>query len=58
MLGQISSELAQAGMNITHMRNESKGDLACTLVDVDQKAENDCCSQLAAIDGVLKVRIV
>lgn len=58
MLGQISTELAQAGMNITHMRNESKGDLACTLVDVDQKAENDCCSQLAAIDGVLKVRIV
>ncbi len=58
MLGQISHELGQSGMNITRMRNESKGDIACTLVDVDQKAENGCCSKLADIDGVLKVRIV
>lgn len=58
MLGQISHELGQSGKNITHMRNESKGNLACTLVDIDEKAEKGCCSQLAAIDGVLKVRIV
>lgn len=58
MLGQISHELGQAGMNIAHMRNESKGNLACTLVDVDEKVEQGCCSQLASIEGVLKVRIV
>ncbi len=58
MLGQISHELGGAGLNIDHMRNESLGDLAVTLVDIDATVEDGCCSQLAAIDGVLKVRVV
>ncbi len=58
MLGQISHELGSAGLNIDHMRNESRGDLAITLVDIDATVEEGCCSQLARIDGVLKVRVV
>ena len=58
MLGQISHELGQAGLNITHMRNESRGDYACTLVDIDAAINGDCCQELAGIEGVLKVRVV
>ena len=58
MLGQISHELGQAGLNISHMINESHGDLAYTVVDLDQDAKNGCCAQLREIDGVLKVRVL
>jgi D-3-phosphoglycerate dehydrogenase len=58
MLAQISHELGQAGMNISHMINESRGDIAYTVVDLDENVENGCCSQLQDIDGVLKVRVL
>ena len=41
MVGQISSVLAAAGLNIHNMVNKSKGDMAYTLVDVDS-AVTDC----------------
>ncbi len=35
MLGQISTTMAQAGLNIHNMVNKSRGEMAYTLVDVD-----------------------
>ncbi|NBR29215.1 MAG: 3-phosphoglycerate dehydrogenase, partial [Betaproteobacteria bacterium] len=35
MLGQISTAMAEAGLNIHNMLNKSKGEMAYTLVDVD-----------------------
>ncbi|MHB1144035.1 MAG: phosphoglycerate dehydrogenase [Thiobacillus sp.] len=56
MVGQISSVLAAAGLNIHNMVNKSKGDMAYTLVDVDSAANAAVMQQLAAIAGVLAVR--
>ncbi|MDH3980955.1 MAG: phosphoglycerate dehydrogenase [Gammaproteobacteria bacterium] len=56
MLGQISTCLAEAGLNIHDMLNKSRGDLAYTLVDVDSNAPPECLEHLAAIEGVLNVR--
>jgi D-3-phosphoglycerate dehydrogenase len=56
MLGQISTCLADAGLNILDMLNKSRGDLAYTLVDVDAEAAPPCLEHIAAIDGVLNVR--
>ncbi len=58
MLGQISTTLAQAGLNIIDMLNRSKGGLAYTLTDVEQQVAPDVIGQLAAIDGVMSVRTV
>jgi len=55
MVGQISSLLAAAGLNIHNMLNKSKGDIAYTLVDVDSAVNDALLSQLGAIDGVLSV---
>jgi D-3-phosphoglycerate dehydrogenase len=55
MVGQISSVLASAGLNIHNMVNKSKGDMAYTLVDVDSAATAQVVQQLAAIAGVLAV---
>lgn len=56
MVGQISSVLATAGLNIHNMVNKSKGDMAYTLVDIDSAATAAVMQQLAAIAGVLAVR--
>jgi len=56
MVGQISSVLAAAGINIHNMVNKSKGDMAYTLVDVDSAVTAAVMAQLSAIAGVLAVR--
>jgi len=56
MLGQISTAMAQAGLNIHNMVNKSRGDMAYTLVDVDSAVAHDVLETIRAIDGVLSVR--
>ena len=56
MLGQISTAMAQAGLNIHNMVNKSRGDMAYTLVDVDSPVSGAVLDHLRAIDGVLGVR--
>ncbi|MGD8873770.1 MAG: phosphoglycerate dehydrogenase [Gammaproteobacteria bacterium] len=56
MLGQISTCLASANLNILDMLNKSRGDLAYTLVDVDTAVAAECVNKIAAIEGVLNVR--
>ncbi|MGB7289037.1 MAG: phosphoglycerate dehydrogenase [Candidatus Macondimonas sp.] len=58
MLGQISSTLAGFSLNILDMLNKSKGDLAYTVVDVNQPIPATALAQLRAIDGVLAARAV
>jgi D-3-phosphoglycerate dehydrogenase len=56
MLGQISTAMAKAGLNIHNMVNKSRGDMAYTLVDVDSPVEETALADLRAISGVLSVR--
>jgi D-3-phosphoglycerate dehydrogenase / 2-oxoglutarate reductase len=56
MLGQISTAMAHAGLNIHNMVNKSRGDMAYTLVDVDSAAGDGVMAALKSIEGVLAVR--
>ncbi len=56
MLGQVSSTLAAAGINIHNMINKSRGEMAYTLVDTDSALPAELLAQIAAIPGVLMVR--
>ncbi|MGZ5713865.1 MAG: phosphoglycerate dehydrogenase [Caldimonas sp.] len=56
MLGQISTAMAQAGLNIHNMVNKSLGGMAYKLVDVDSPVLPEVLAGIAAIDGVLAVR--
>jgi D-3-phosphoglycerate dehydrogenase len=58
MLGQISTTMAQAGLNIHNMVNKSRGEMAYTLVDVDSAVEQKVIDEIAAINGVLSVRSI
>jgi D-3-phosphoglycerate dehydrogenase len=56
MLGQISTAMAQAGLNIHNMVNKSRGEMAYTLVDVDSAVGVEVLDSLRRIEGVLSVR--
>ncbi|MBK8073544.1 MAG: phosphoglycerate dehydrogenase [Ramlibacter sp.] len=56
MLGQISTAMAQAGLNIHNMVNKSRGDMAYTVVDVESPVGEGVLAALRAIEGVLAVR--
>jgi D-3-phosphoglycerate dehydrogenase len=56
MLGQISTAMASAGLNIHNMVNKSRGDMAYTLVDVDSPVPVGVTDGIAGIHGVLSVR--
>lgn len=56
MIGQLSHALGRAGINIVHMRNESQGDVAYNLIDVEPRVSADTLKAIEAIEGVLRVR--
>jgi D-3-phosphoglycerate dehydrogenase len=58
MLGQISTAMAMAGLNIHNMVNKSRGEMAYTLVDVDSPVSEAVIGEIATIEGVLSVRSV
>ena len=58
MLGQISSTVAKAGLNIHNMVNKSRGEMAYTLVDVDSPVDEATIRSIASIGGVLAVRAI
>ena len=57
MLGQISTAMARAGLNIHNMVNKSRGDMAYTLVDVDSAVAQPVLAALAAIEGLSLIHI-
>jgi len=58
MLGQISTAMAEAGLNIHDMVNKSRGELAYTIVDLDSPLPEQVRSRIAAIKGVMSARII
>lgn len=58
MLGQISTCMANAGLNILDMLNKSRGEIAYTLVDVDNEVQPDCLEDIKSIQGVLSARLL
>lgn len=56
MVGQISTDLADAGLNIIDMLNKSREDVAVTLLDVDKEPDQATLDLIANIEGVLSVR--
>ena len=55
MVGQISTAVAQAGLNIHNMLNKSRKDMAYSLVDVDSAVSREVIDRVAAIPGVVAV---
>ncbi len=58
MVGQISTHLARAGINIADLLNKSRGEYAYTLIDTDGVVDATLVAHIRQIEGVLSARIV
>lgn len=58
VISNITAVFGAAGVNISDMTNKSRNDFAYSLFDVDVKVDASVVEKLAAVDGVIRVRIV
>jgi len=58
MVGQVTTALAAAGLNIADLINKSRGEVAWTLLDLDAPIPASTLAAIRAIDGVLTARAI
>ncbi|MCH2189986.1 MAG: phosphoglycerate dehydrogenase [Gammaproteobacteria bacterium] len=58
MVGQISTIMADAGLNINDMINQSRGDIAYTIVDSDTEISDAVLHRIKSLDGVMIARAI
>ena len=58
MVGQISTLLASASLNIAELLNKSRGEYAYTVIDTDGAVDNTVLDKIRAISGVLAARVI
>ncbi|MDO4265956.1 MAG: phosphoglycerate dehydrogenase [Eubacteriales bacterium] len=58
MLGQITAALARQGANIADLTNKVRGEYAYALIDLNSEAKQETIAEIAAIEGVCKVRVI
>ncbi len=58
MISQFTKVLGDEGLNIADMTNKSKGEYAYTMIDLESTASKQALEELAAIEGVSRVRVI
>ncbi|HOC29721.1 MAG TPA: phosphoglycerate dehydrogenase [Treponemataceae bacterium] len=58
MIGQITSILAGAKLNIASMTNQNRSEVAYNLIDVEDRVNANVLANLKDIDGVISVRVI
>ena len=56
VVGQITTKLADASLNIIDLLNRSRNDFAYTMIDVDGTVSEELIASIQGIEGVLRVR--
>jgi D-3-phosphoglycerate dehydrogenase len=56
MVGQVSTCIANAGLNIEDFLNKSVGEFAYSIIDVNGEPSRELLEEIASIDGVLTLR--
>ena len=57
-IASITGVLSKDGVNVENMTNKSKKDYAYTVVDVGSRVSDAVASEIRALDGVLRVRLL
>ncbi len=58
MVGQISTIMADANLNINDMINQSRGEIAYTIVDVDSEIPASVVETIKSLDGIMIARAI
>ena len=58
MITKFTACFGDNNINISDMTNKSKGEVAYTMLDIEQPASKEIIEKLQSIDGVFRVRVV
>ena len=58
ILSQITGTVGNEGINISNLTNQSKGDFAVTILDVDNKVSDQAIKHIAEVENIIKVRVI
>ncbi|MCR5056019.1 MAG: phosphoglycerate dehydrogenase [Clostridia bacterium] len=58
MISHITSILGGEKVNIEHLTNQSKKDMAYTVIDTDSAVPDGLVDKIAAVEGVIRVRTI
>jgi D-3-phosphoglycerate dehydrogenase / 2-oxoglutarate reductase len=58
VLGHVLSVLADKKVNVIDMVNKSRGELAFNIIDVQNMPDGDVISAIAAVEHVIRVRVI
>jgi D-3-phosphoglycerate dehydrogenase / 2-oxoglutarate reductase len=58
VLGHVLSVLADKKVNVIDMMNKSRGELAFNIIDVENKPADDVIAAIAAVEHVIRVRVI
>ncbi len=57
-ISRFTTVVASYNINISDMLNRSKGEYACTMLDLDEAAPAQMAQELASLEGVFRVRVI
>ena len=58
MIGQLTTILGEADINVADMNDKGRGDYAYALIDVDSSVSDAVVEKLQAVEGVWRVRVI
>ncbi len=58
ILAQITGAVGKEGININNMANQSKGDYAITILDIEKKVSEEAISHISQVEGIIRVRVI
>ena len=58
VLGHVLSVLADKNVNVIDMMNKSRGELAFNIIDVESKPGDEVITAIAAVEHVIRVRVI
>lgn len=58
IISGLTTVFGQSGINIEKMMNQSRGEFAYSIIDIDKAGAKDIADEIATKEGILKVRVI
>ncbi len=58
ILSKITGTVGEEGININNLTNQSKGDYAVTILDIEKSVSEEAIKHISDVDGIIKVRVI
>ena len=58
IIAQITGTVGNEGINISNLTNQSKGDYAVTILDIDNEVSEKAIEHIAQVENIIRVRVI